>query len=111
MPADARDYLPMTCQVDRAIRLLGQGCAGLSLRGVVLAAIATFPVVWFGTSPTLAIAVGAAAGMTAQTRLLLTSILSAALLVGTKGRDAVLAAAAAWPAVTALDRPTSTSTP
>ena len=69
--------------------------------------LATFPVVWFGTSPTLAIAVGAAAGMAAQTRLLLTSILFSSLLVGTQGLDtvsaAVLAAVAAWLAVSALD--------
>ena len=70
-------------------------------------AIAVFPVAWFGTSPTWAVAVGAAAGTAAQTRLLLTSMLFASLLVGTEGVDAVpaavLAAAAAWIAATALD--------
>jgi H+/Cl- antiporter ClcA len=71
--------------------------------------IATLPVIWFDVSPTLAIAVGAAAGMAAATRFILTSMLFAALLVGTGGLDAtpaaVLAAAAAWLTVTALDRP------
>ena len=47
--------------------------------------VATLPVVWFDVSPTLAIAVGAAAGTAAQTRLLLTSMLFATLLVGIAG--------------------------
>lgn len=68
--------------------------------------IATLPVVWFDVSPTLAIAVGAAAGMAAGTRLILTAMLFAALLVGTQGLDAVpaavLAAVAAWLTATAL---------
>ncbi len=68
--------------------------------------VATLPVVWFGVSPTLAVAVGAAAGMASQTRLLLTSILFGALLVGTHALDAVpatvLAAAAAWMTVAAV---------
>jgi chloride channel protein, CIC family len=70
--------------------------------------LATLPVVWFDVSPTLAVAVGAAAGMAATTRLLLTPMLFAALLAGSPGLDAVpaavLAAAAAWLAVQALDR-------
>jgi H+/Cl- antiporter ClcA len=70
--------------------------------------LATLTVIWFDVSPTLAVAVGAAAGMAAMTRLLLTSILFAGLLVGTGGLDAVpaavLAAAAAWLATAALDR-------
>ncbi|MGH3058745.1 MAG: chloride channel protein [Gaiellaceae bacterium] len=61
--------------------------------------LATLPVVWLDVSPTFAVAAGAAAGMAAQSRLLLTSMLFAALLVGTQGIDAVpaavLAAAAA----------------
>jgi chloride channel protein, CIC family len=68
--------------------------------------LATFPVVWFGTSPTAAIAIGAAAGMAAQTRLLLTAILFGSLLVGGVGLDAVpaavLAACAAWLTASAL---------
>jgi H+/Cl- antiporter ClcA len=69
--------------------------------------IATLPVVWFDVSPTLAIAVGAAAGLAAQTRLILAAMLFGALLVGSQGLDAtpaaVLAAAAAWLTATALD--------
>jgi H+/Cl- antiporter ClcA len=64
--------------------------------------------VWFDVSPTLAVAVGAAAGMAAGTRLLITSTLFASLLVGTNGLDAVpaavLAACAAWITAQALDR-------
>jgi H+/Cl- antiporter ClcA len=71
-------------------------------------ALATFADVWFGVSPTLAVAVGAAAGMAAGTRLLITSSLFAALLVGSAGADAVpaavLAAAAAWLTIQAVDR-------
>ena len=71
--------------------------------GVGLAAVA---VVVLGTSPTLAVAVGAAAGMAAQTRLLFSSVLLAALLVGPNGADAVpaavMAATAAWLAAAML---------
>ena len=71
-------------------------------------ALATLPVIWFGTSPTLAVAVGAAAGMAAVTRMLLTPILFASLLVGPTGVDAVpaavLAAASTWLVMAALDR-------
>jgi H+/Cl- antiporter ClcA len=74
----------------------------------VAVALATFAVVWFDDSPTLAVAVGAAAGMAATTRLLLTPMLFAALLVGLDGVDAVpaavLAACAAWITASALDR-------
>jgi H+/Cl- antiporter ClcA len=70
--------------------------------------VATLPVIWFGMSPTFAIAIGAAAGMAAHGRLVLTSMLFAALLVGTQGLDAipgaVLATAAAWVTTTAIDR-------
>ena len=48
-------------------------------------ALATFPVIWFDVSPTMAVAVGAAAGMAAVTRMLLTPILFGALLVGPTG--------------------------
>ncbi len=48
-------------------------------------ALASLPVVWFDTSPTVAIAIGAAAGMAAQTRLLITPLLFASLLVGRRG--------------------------
>jgi H+/Cl- antiporter ClcA len=69
-------------------------------------ALATFAVVWFDVSPTLAVAVGAAAGMAAGTQLLITSTLFASLLVGDAGPDAipaaVFAAAAAWLTMRAL---------
>jgi len=71
-------------------------------------AVASFAAVLFGLSPTAAVAAGAAAGTAAQTRLLVTPVILAALLVGSAGVDAVplavLAAAAAWLTVTALSR-------
>jgi H+/Cl- antiporter ClcA len=74
--------------------------------GVALAALA---VVAFDTSPTVAIAMGTAAGTAAATRLIFTSVLIAALLVGTAGIDtvpvAVFAGVAAWLTVSALDPP------
>jgi Voltage gated chloride channel len=45
-------------------------------------ALASLTVVWFGVSPTLAVAVGVDAGMVAQTGLLFSAVLFAALLVG-----------------------------
>jgi H+/Cl- antiporter ClcA len=67
-------------------------------------ALTGLTVVWFDTSPTLAVAVGAAAGMAAQTRLLFSPLIFAALLVGSAGTDAVpaaaLASATAWLAIT-----------
>jgi H+/Cl- antiporter ClcA len=75
--------------------------------------VATLPVVWFDVSPTFAVAVGAAAGMAAHSKFIVSSILFASLLVGTQGVDtvpgAVLAAAAAWITVTALERRRSVS--
>lgn len=69
--------------------------------------IASLPVVWFGMSPTVAIAMGAAAGMASQTRLLFAPVLFAELLVGHGGGDATPAAAlatvAAWLVTKALD--------
>jgi H+/Cl- antiporter ClcA len=71
-------------------------------------ALATFTSVWFDVSPTLAVAVGTAAGTAAVTRLLVTSSLFATLLVGPQGTDAVpaavLAACAAWLVIQAVDR-------
>ncbi len=71
-------------------------------------ALAMLAVVWFDVSPTLAVAIGAAAGTAAVTRLLITSALLASLLVGTAGLDAVpaavLAAAAAWLTMAIIDR-------
>ena len=70
--------------------------------------IATLPVVWFDVSPTLAIAVGTAAGPPPPPPRVLTPMLFATLLVGTQGLDAVpaavLAAAAAWIVTMALDQ-------
>jgi H+/Cl- antiporter ClcA len=70
-------------------------------------ALTTFAELAFDVSPTLAVAVGAAAGMAAMTRLLITPVLFAALLVGHAGLnvapEAVLAASAAWYAMRILD--------
>src|SRR6476619_7161976 len=70
-------------------------------------ALASLTVVVVDVSPTLAIAVGAAAGTAAQTRLLITPVLLAAVLVGTQGTDAVpaavLASAAAWLTMAAIE--------
>ena len=90
-------------------------CLGCGFRGGPVfpaiflgAALATFAVIWFDISPTLAVAVGAAAGMAAVTRMLLTPILFATLLVGPTGKDAVpaavVAAAAAWLVIATLER-------
>ena len=74
----------------------------------LVATLATFAVIWLDVSPTLAVAIGTAAGMAAVTRMLLTPILFAALLVGPSGLDAVpaavLAAAAAWLVIATLER-------
>jgi H+/Cl- antiporter ClcA len=71
-------------------------------------ALATLSVVWFDTSPTLAAAIGTAAGVAAGTRLILTSIVFAGLITGKAGIDAmpavVIAAVAAWIVMTMLDR-------
>lgn len=71
-------------------------------------AMATLAVNLLDVSPTLAVAVGTAAGMAAMTRLLFASLLFAALLVGIPGLDAipaaVMAATGAWLTRTALDR-------
>ena len=71
-------------------------------------ALASFAVTWFDVSPTLAIAVGSAAGMAAQTRLLISPLFFSSLLVGSQGADAipaaVLATTTAWVAVSMLER-------
>jgi H+/Cl- antiporter ClcA len=73
--------------------------------GIALAALCE---VWFGMSPTVAIAIGAGAGMAAQTRLLISPLLFAALLVGSQGVDtisaSVMAVAAAWLSMRVLDQ-------
>ena len=71
-------------------------------------ALASLTEAWFDVSPTLAVAVGTAAGMAAQTKLLISSILLAGILIGTANADAtpaaVLAAASAWVAMSAFER-------
>lgn len=71
-------------------------------------ALTTLAVIAFDASPTLAVAVGTAAGMAAATRLLFASLLFAGLLVGTPGLDAIpaaaLAAVAAWLTMAAIDQ-------
>ena len=71
--------------------------------------VMSLPIVWFDISPTLAIAAGAAAGMAAQTQLLIAPVLFGSLLVGRPGLDAVpaavLATAAAWLTMAALAPP------
>jgi H+/Cl- antiporter ClcA len=90
-------------------------CLGCGFRGgPVFPAIflgiglATFAVIAFDVSPTLAVAVGTSAGMAAMTKLLVAPLLFASLLVGSAGADtipaAVLASAAAWVATNALER-------
>jgi H+/Cl- antiporter ClcA len=78
-------------------------------------AVSTFPVVWFDISPTVAVAIGAGAGMAAMTGLLLTPMLFASLLVGLQGVDtipaSVLAASAAWLAMRAVDRRSQETSP
>jgi chloride channel protein, CIC family len=91
-------------------------CLGCGFRGgpvfpaiFIGVALASIGVVALDTSPTLAVAVGTAAGMAAATRLLISSLVVAALLVGTGAVDAVpaavLASAAAWLTVNALGTP------
>ena len=74
-------------------------------------AVATFAVDWFSVSPTLAVAAGAAAGMCATTRLLLTSILFGSLLVGLQGADAVPAVVLGGRSSVADDLPPRTGVP
>ena len=89
-------------------------CLGCGFRGGAVfpaiflgVALATLAVIAFDISPTLAVAVGTAAGTVAMTRLVFSSIIFAGLLVGTAGLDAVpvaaLAAVAAWLTMAAVD--------
>ncbi len=70
-------------------------------------AFASFAVVTVDLSPTVAIAVGAGAGMAAMTRMVVSPVLFAALLVGRPGLDAVpvavIATVAAWLGSAVLD--------
>jgi H+/Cl- antiporter ClcA len=69
--------------------------------------VMSLPIAWWDTSPTLAGATGASAGMAAQTRLIVAPVLFGSLLVGSEGLDAVpaavLASAAAWLTMAALE--------
>jgi H+/Cl- antiporter ClcA len=89
-------------------------CLGCGFRGGAVfpaiflgIALATLAVIAFDISPTLAVAVGTAAGTVAMTRLLFASIIFAGLLVGTAGVEAVpaaaLAAVGAWLTMAAID--------
>jgi H+/Cl- antiporter ClcA len=96
-------------------KAVGYGiCLGCGFRGgpvfpAIFLGVAVCSVadVLVGVSPTAAVALGTAAGMAAQSRLLFAPILFGALLVGTAGIDtipaAVLAAAAAWLTSAVLD--------
>ncbi len=81
---------------------LGSGFRGGPVFPVIFIGISLAMIlsIALGISPTWAVAVGAAAGMASMTRMLLTPMLFAALLVGTAGFNvvpaAVLAACAAW---------------
>lgn len=90
-------------------------CLGCGFRGGPVfpaiflgTALTTLTVIGLDRSPTLAVAVGAAAGTAAMTRLPFTAVLLAALLVGSSGLDvvpaAVLASVSAWLTLTALER-------
>ena len=69
--------------------------------------LASLPVLWFDVSPTLAVAVGAAAGMAAQTRLLFAPVLFAtcwsASRAWTRRRPRCSPRVAAWLAMGALE--------
>ncbi|HEX5018592.1 MAG TPA: chloride channel protein [Actinomycetes bacterium] len=76
--------------------------------------IATFACLFFDTSVTWALAVGAAAGMTAGTGLVFSALMLSMMLVGSAGQDAlpaaVLAVAAAWITNAAIERQQKTGT-
>ena len=88
---------------------LGSGFRGGPIFPAVFLGVglASLPVVWFDASPTWAVAVGAAAGMAAETHLMVAPLLFSTLLVGTSGLDtapaAVLAATGAWLVGAALE--------
>jgi H+/Cl- antiporter ClcA len=98
-----------------AAKALAYGiCLGCGFRGGPVfpaiflgVAVAMLGADLFDMSATAAVAMGCAAGVAAATRLLIAALLIAALVVGTAGLDAVpaavLAAAAAWLTVSALE--------
>jgi H+/Cl- antiporter ClcA len=89
---------------------LGSGFRGGPIFPAIFVGVgmATVAQILFGISPTLAVAVGTAAGMAAMTRLLFAPLLFAALLVGSGGLDAIPAAVfgsvGAWLTTVALDK-------
>jgi H+/Cl- antiporter ClcA len=94
-------------------------CLGCGFRGgpvfppiFIGIAAAMIPALLFDRSPTVAVAIGAAAGMAAATRLLFSPALFGALFVGIGGHDAVppaiLAAVAAWLTITAMTKASTT---
>lgn len=97
------------------VKALGYAvCLGCGFRGgpvfpaiFIGVAIATFAVIVLDVSPTVALAAGAAAGMAAMTRMLVTSVLLGTMLTGQAGLDAsaaaVLAAVTAWLVSSAID--------
>ena len=97
-----------------AAKAIGFGiCLGCGFRGgpvfpgiFIGVAVACLAVVLFDTSITWAVAVGAAAGMTGGSGLVISSLLFSLLLVGSNGSDAlpaaVFAVVAAWITRTAL---------
>ena len=97
-------------------------CLGCGFRGGPVfpaiflgVAVAMLASIAFDMSPTLAVAIGTAAGMTAMTRLIMASLIIAALLVGTAGIEAVpvaaLAAVAAWLTMASIDARFPAKTP
>ena len=97
-------------------KALGYGiCLGCGFRGGPVlppssaSGLVMFAVVWFDVSPTLAVAVGTAAGMAAMTKLLVAPApLRRGCLWASVGVDAVpaavLAACAAWVVTAGLER-------
>ncbi len=98
-----------------AAKALGYAvCLGCGFRGGPVfpaiflgVAVAMLAVIAFDMSPTLALAVGTAAGTAAMTRLVFASLLFAGLLVGTAGLETIPVAAlgtvAAWLTMAAVD--------
>jgi H+/Cl- antiporter ClcA len=117
LPAEIAETSAALLLVLLATKALAYGvCLGCGFRGGPIfpaiflgVGVASFAVVLLGVSPTLAVVVGTAAGMAAQTRLLVSPLVFAALLAGKPGLDAVpaavLASAAAWLTATALSDP------
>jgi H+/Cl- antiporter ClcA len=100
----------LVCKVLGYAVSLGCGFRGGPIFPAVFLGVgfASLAVVWFDSSPTWAVAVGAAAGMAAESRLLVAPMVFGTILVGTSGLDAapamVLGAVTAWLAAAAIDQ-------